>query len=56
MFKLMSRLLPWQLPDSGHAPTDAGKVEDMILLLDTILESTTIDEKVKVRCYRDTFC
>lgn len=44
--KLTCRLAPWQLSDGGHDCVEAVKVEDMMLLVDTMLESTATDEKV----------
>ncbi|KAM7365225.1 hypothetical protein PAMP_016170 [Pampus punctatissimus] len=44
--KLTARLMPWQW-DSGHNAAEAVKVEDMVLLVDTLLENaSTDDEKV----------
>ncbi|CAG06646.1 unnamed protein product, partial [Tetraodon nigroviridis] len=45
--KLSSRLTPCLTSDDGHVPGEAVKVEDMMLLLDTMLENAaTDDEKV----------
>ncbi|KAM9328464.1 centrosomal protein of 70 kDa [Pholidichthys leucotaenia] len=46
--KLCVKLMPWQQPcDEGQNPTDTVKVEEMMLLVDTILENaSTDDEKV----------
>lgn len=39
--------MPWQPPCCGHNSAETGKVEDMMLLVDSMLEnSTTNDEKV----------
>ncbi|XP_058508456.1 centrosomal protein of 70 kDa isoform X3 [Solea solea] len=43
---LITRLLPQLLPDGGHDSAEAVKVEDMILLVDTLLESTSLKDKV----------
>lgn len=43
--KLSGRLMPWQPPNEDPG---AVKVEDMMLLVDTLLENTeTDDEKVE---------
>ncbi|KAJ4924349.1 hypothetical protein JOQ06_000589 [Pogonophryne albipinna] len=45
--KLSVRLMPWQPSDGGHAASEVVKMEDMMLLVDTMLENTaTDDEKV----------
>ncbi|XP_040888601.1 centrosomal protein of 70 kDa isoform X2 [Toxotes jaculatrix] len=41
--KLIARLVLWQ-PSEGHDSADALKVEDMIMLVDTMLESTSSDD------------
>lgn len=42
--------MPWQ-PDGGHDAAEAVKVEDMMLLVDTLLEDTSTDsEKVEQHC------
>ncbi|XP_059183591.1 centrosomal protein of 70 kDa [Centropristis striata] len=47
LFKLSGSLMPWQPPDGGQNAEEAVKVEDMMLLVDTMLENTsTKDEKV----------
>ncbi|XP_029024393.3 centrosomal protein of 70 kDa-like isoform X1 [Betta splendens] len=38
--KLAVRLVPWQPPDSGASSTEAVKVEDMMVLVDSLLENT----------------
>lgn len=41
--------MPCLTTDDGHIPAEAVKVEDMMLLLDTMLENTaTDDEKVEL--------
>lgn len=45
--KLAVRLVPWQPPDSGTGSAEAVKVEDMMVLVDSLLENTcTGDEQV----------
>ncbi|XP_063733468.1 centrosomal protein of 70 kDa isoform X2 [Eleginops maclovinus] len=45
--KLGVRLMPWQPADGDHAAAEEVKVEDMMMLVDTMLENTaTDDEKV----------
>lgn len=45
--KLSVSLMPFQTADGGHSAAEAVKVEDMALLVDTILENiATDDEKV----------
>ncbi|XP_070786905.1 centrosomal protein of 70 kDa [Enoplosus armatus] len=45
--KLSARLMPWQPSDGGRNAADAVTVEDMMLLVDTMLENaSTEDEKV----------
>lgn len=40
--------MPWQPSDGGPSAAEAVKVEDMMLLVDTMLENTaTDDEKVQ---------
>lgn len=40
--------MPWQPSDGGHAASEVVKMEDMMLLVDTMLENTaTDDEKVQ---------
>lgn len=42
--------MPCLTTDDGHIPAEAVKVEDMMLLLDTMLENTATDEdKVDLR-------
>ncbi|GAA6225956.1 centrosomal protein of 70 kDa [Lates japonicus] len=45
--KLTARLVPWQLSDGDSA--EAVKVEDMMLLVDTMLESTSADDEKVLR-------
>ncbi|XP_073318564.1 centrosomal protein of 70 kDa [Pagrus major] len=53
--KLTSRLMPWQSIDNDHGAAEAVKVEDMMLLVDTMLENiSTDDEKVLRRPTRYT--
>lgn len=41
--------MPWQPSDGVHNAAEAVKVEDMMLLVDTLLENTSTDnEKVKL--------
>uniref|UniRef100_A0A3Q3VYA1 Centrosomal protein of 70 kDa n=1 Tax=Mola mola TaxID=94237 RepID=A0A3Q3VYA1_MOLML len=45
--KLTGRLTPWQTGEGDHRPAEEVKVEDMMLLVNTMLENTaTDDEKV----------
>ncbi|XP_029924274.1 centrosomal protein of 70 kDa [Myripristis murdjan] len=46
--KLSVRLMPWQ-PDGGHDAAEAVKVEDMMLLVDTLLEDTSTDSEKVLR-------
>lgn len=41
--------MPWQLSDGGHNAAEAVKVEDLMLLVDTMLENTRTDDE-KVHC------
>ncbi|XP_034720771.1 centrosomal protein of 70 kDa isoform X2 [Etheostoma cragini] len=43
--ELKGRLMPWQPPDDGHNAGEALKVEDMMLLVDTMLENTLSGEE-----------
>lgn len=36
--------MPWQNSDGGHDAAEAVKVEDMMLLVDTMLENTSTDD------------
>ncbi|XP_037640854.1 centrosomal protein of 70 kDa isoform X2 [Sebastes umbrosus] len=47
--KLSVRLMPWQPSDGGHNAAEAVKVEDMMLLVDTLLENTSTDEEKVLR-------
>ncbi|KAL7370316.1 hypothetical protein ABVT39_025522 [Epinephelus coioides] len=47
--KLRARLMPWQPSDGGHNAAEAVKVEDMMLLVDTMLESTSADDEKVLR-------
>ncbi|XP_068563160.1 centrosomal protein of 70 kDa-like isoform X2 [Cebidichthys violaceus] len=42
--QLTARLMPWQPCDGGHNAAEAVKVEDMLLLVDTMLENTSADD------------
>ncbi|KAM4602166.1 centrosomal protein of 70 kDa [Polymixia lowei] len=45
--KLSQRLMPWQPSNGGQGPAEAVSVEDVMLLVDTLLEDTSAeDEKV----------
>uniref|UniRef100_A0A3B4Y1S2 Centrosomal protein of 70 kDa n=1 Tax=Seriola lalandi dorsalis TaxID=1841481 RepID=A0A3B4Y1S2_SERLL len=44
--ELAARLVPGELSDGGHEATEAVKVEDMMLTVDTMLENTSADNKV----------
>ncbi|XP_068446740.1 centrosomal protein of 70 kDa isoform X2 [Clinocottus analis] len=46
--KLTARLMPWQPCDGGHHAAEAVKVEDMLLLVDTMLENTSADDEQKL--------
>lgn len=37
--------MPCLITDDGHIPAEAVKVEDMMLLLDTMLENTATDDE-----------
>lgn len=39
--------MPWQPSDGGPSAAEAVKVEDMMLLVDTMLENAETDEKVE---------
>ncbi|XP_026157518.1 centrosomal protein of 70 kDa isoform X2 [Mastacembelus armatus] len=47
--KLTARLMPWQTSDGGHSSTEAVTVEDLMLLVDTMLENTSTDEEKVLR-------
>ncbi|KAG7999412.1 Centrosomal protein of 70 kDa [Nibea albiflora] len=47
--KLSARLMPWQPSDGGHNATEAVKVEDMMMLVDTLLENTSTDDEKVLR-------
>ncbi|XP_041822220.1 centrosomal protein of 70 kDa isoform X2 [Chelmon rostratus] len=47
--KLTARLMPWQNSDGGHDAAEAVKVEDMMLLVDTMLENTSTDDDKVLR-------
>ncbi|KAM6892907.1 LOW QUALITY PROTEIN: centrosomal protein of 70 kDa [Lycodopsis pacificus] len=42
--QLTARLMPWQPYDGGHNAAEAVTVEDMLLLVDTMLENTSADD------------
>ncbi|XP_070711835.1 centrosomal protein of 70 kDa [Pempheris klunzingeri] len=44
LHKLAARLMPWQPCDGGQGAADAVKVEDMMLLVDSMLENTSTDD------------
>ncbi|XP_040929841.2 centrosomal protein of 70 kDa-like isoform X2 [Betta splendens] len=46
--KLAVRLVPWQPPDSGASSTEAVKVEDMMVLVDSLLENTCTGDDQKL--------
>ncbi|TRZ00783.1 hypothetical protein DNTS_034754 [Danionella cerebrum] len=46
LVKLQKQLLPWQ-PDTGiSAPQESPRVEDLMLMMDTLLDETTPDDEV----------
>ncbi|CAK6965488.1 centrosomal protein of 70 kDa [Scomber scombrus] len=47
--KLGVRLMPWQQWDGGRDSVEAVKVEDMMLLVDTMLENTSTDDEKVLR-------
>ncbi|KAM7374982.1 hypothetical protein PAMA_014190 [Pampus argenteus] len=47
--KLTARLMPWQQWDGGHNAAEAVKVEDMVLLVDTLLENASADDEKVLR-------
>ncbi|XP_010743904.2 centrosomal protein of 70 kDa isoform X1 [Larimichthys crocea] len=47
--KLTARLMPWQPSDGVHNAAEAVKVEDMMLLVDTLLENTSTDNEKALR-------
>ncbi|XP_035533316.1 centrosomal protein of 70 kDa isoform X2 [Morone saxatilis] len=47
--KLSGRLTPWQPSDVGHNDAEVVKVEDMMLLVDTMLENTSTDSEKVLR-------
>lgn len=52
--RLSSRLMPCLTADDGHIPAEAVKVEDMMLLLDTMLENTAADDETVELCMSKT--
>ncbi|XP_060767651.1 centrosomal protein of 70 kDa isoform X2 [Neoarius graeffei] len=44
--RLVKRLLPWQLQDGACHQSECVKVEDVILMVDTLLDETAPDDKV----------
>uniref|UniRef100_A0A3P8SX94 Centrosomal protein of 70 kDa n=1 Tax=Amphiprion percula TaxID=161767 RepID=A0A3P8SX94_AMPPE len=47
--KLSARLMPWQLCEGVHNAAEAVKVEDMMLLVDTMLETISTDDQKALR-------
>lgn len=47
--KLTARLMPWQQWDGEHNAAEAVKVEDMMLLVDTMLQNTSTDDEKVLR-------
>ncbi|XP_022066974.1 centrosomal protein of 70 kDa isoform X2 [Acanthochromis polyacanthus] len=47
--KLSARLMPWQLCEGVHNAAEEVKVEDMMLLVDTMLETTSTDDQKALR-------
>uniref|UniRef100_UPI0037E81F55 centrosomal protein of 70 kDa isoform X2 n=1 Tax=Semicossyphus pulcher TaxID=241346 RepID=UPI0037E81F55 len=47
--KLTDRLMPWQTSDGGHNAAETVKVEEMMLLVDTMLENTSTDDEKVLR-------
>ncbi|KAJ0062493.1 hypothetical protein NL108_013937, partial [Boleophthalmus pectinirostris] len=43
--KLSTKLLPWQPSEESSSSAEAAKVEDMMLLVDTLLENTSTDDE-----------
>lgn len=37
--------MPWLTADGGHSAAEAVKVEDMMLVVDTMLENTAADDE-----------
>uniref|UniRef100_A0A8C1IQ03 Centrosomal protein of 70 kDa n=1 Tax=Cyprinus carpio TaxID=7962 RepID=A0A8C1IQ03_CYPCA len=46
LIRLEKRLLPWQPEGSIPAPSDPVRVEDLMLIVDTLLDETASDDKV----------
>lgn len=49
--KLSGRLMPYLTTDDGHRVAEAGKVEDLMLLLDAMLENIATDDQVELCVY-----
>lgn len=47
--KLAGRLMPWQPSGGGQNAAEAVKVEDMMLVVDTLLENTSTDDEKVLR-------
>uniref|UniRef100_A0A3B5APH1 Centrosomal protein of 70 kDa n=1 Tax=Stegastes partitus TaxID=144197 RepID=A0A3B5APH1_9TELE len=47
--KLSARLMPWQLCDGAHNSAEEVKVEDMMLLVDAMLETTSTNDQKALR-------
>lgn len=47
--ELSARLMPWHVPDGNQGAADTVKVEDMMLLVDTMLENTSADDEKVLR-------
>ncbi|XP_020786450.2 centrosomal protein of 70 kDa [Boleophthalmus pectinirostris] len=47
--KLSTKLLPWQPSEESSSSAEAAKVEDMMLLVDTLLENTSTDDEKVLR-------
>ncbi|KAM3585322.1 uncharacterized protein V6R79_014231 [Siganus canaliculatus] len=43
--ELSVRLMPWHVPDGNQSAAETVKVEDMMLLVDTMLENTSADDE-----------
>ncbi|KAK2906825.1 hypothetical protein Q8A67_005810 [Cirrhinus molitorella] len=46
LIRLEKRLLPWQPEGSISAPSDPMRVEDLLLIVDTLLDETASEDKV----------
>ncbi|XP_028254343.1 centrosomal protein of 70 kDa isoform X2 [Parambassis ranga] len=47
--ELFATLMPWQSGDGGQNSAEAAKVEDMMLLVDTMLKNTSTDDEKILR-------